>query len=223
MGCCFTKRSITFTRNEILALNRDANKYGINMERYNDFCKSRNYRIAILHFSYKSSEYDNAYINAWNEWKRLQPWAIQLPDLDKNIVTQLAYAPTSLNNSNTIPKKHAQWQINSLKAFYNLQSWDNEIIDFKEQCNYLQYKNMDYFINYLLENKRYSCIVNNIKSLYGEDLWNLTQNIDSHWRDILSIITTSKHNDINNISIIEKFCKDKKEDLLNNLTNKIII
>ena len=82
---------------------------------------------------------------------------------------------------------------------------------------------MDYFINYLLENKRYSCIVNNIKSLYGEDLWNLTQNIDSHWRDILSIITTSKHNDINNISIIENFCKYKKEELLNNLNNKIII
>ena len=134
MGClCSKSTNKHYTRNELMALNRDADLYGINLERYQEFCGSQSYQLAILHLSHggddvvEGGDLDASYINAWNKWKRGQSWGFHCPDLQTNLITSLAYAPTKMNGYFSIPRRHIAWHRESLKRFYKIHDWKGEI------------------------------------------------------------------------------------------------
>tara|TARA_A100001015_G_scaffold14870_1_gene17394 strand:+ start:17541 stop:18227 length:687 start_codon:yes stop_codon:yes gene_type:complete len=224
---CFKSTYKHYTRNELMALNRDAKLYGINLERYNEFCNSQNYQLAILHLSHGGDEVtgsgnlDISYINAWNKWKRYQSWGINCCDLDKNIITSLAHAPTKMNGYSNIPKKHISWQRESLKRFYKIQDWRKEINGIEDQSNYNALLDIDNYVDYCLDNKRYNDIVDIIKTNYGKLLWDLSQ--DDKWLKIVEKINCATHRDIKYIEALENICRGKQDDLFSVLDQKIFI
>ena len=189
MGCCISKKNTNFSRNELLALNRDADKYGISLERYKSFTKSNNYKLSFLVLSHEHQSIDTLMIQAWNEWKYKQPWGIHCSDLTENIITKIAHAPTKKNGHYKIPSNHLQSQITVLDNFYSLQNWDSEIKHLINDKIYLSLKNRKNFICWLLDNFRYYDIIDKIKNNYGDDYWNFTQNLDKDWYNIIYIVS----------------------------------
>ena len=69
-------------------------------------------------------EVDDSYINAWNNWKRLQSWDKKYSDLDRPLLVFLSNMPTKLNsicNLCKIPKAHDEYQVECLIKFYTMQ------------------------------------------------------------------------------------------------------
>ena len=114
MGQCISKTKL-YTRNELLYANRMAEKYGISRRRYTSFLKSSEYELAMLNFdSLIREEVDDSYINAWDNWKRLQSWDKKYSDLDRPLLVFLSNMPTKLNsicNLCKIPKSHDEYQV----------------------------------------------------------------------------------------------------------------
>ena len=208
MGLWFSKKKQLYSRNEIMALNRDAEAYGINLKRYQTFCDTNNYKLAILTITNNDNTLDSNLINYWNKWKQSQSWGNTVKNLDKNCLTQLAYAPTKLNNSNSCPKYHNAEHISTLTKFYSL---------------YSPKKNLDIYINEQLDNKRYHEIVDEIKKKYSETNWNLSQNLTQKWLDVIYIIKNSTHNEIKYLELVEEVCKYQSNQLLDDLNKRIII
>ena len=228
MGClCSKSTNKHYTRNELMALNREADLYGINLERYQAFCGSQSYQLAILHLSHggddvgEGGDLDASYINAWNKWKRCQPWGVHCSDLKANLITGLAYAPTTMNGYFNIPKRHIAWHRESLKRFYKIQDWKGEIDGMQHHIEYDALLDIDNFVDYRLDNERYNDIIDMIKTTYGEVIWNLSQ--DDKWREIVEKINCAGHRDIEHIEALETICRGKQDDLFCELNGRIFI
>ncbi len=224
MGCCFGKKNnIRMCRNELLALNREADKYGISLERYKAFTKSTNYTLSFLVLSQDQPNIDDLMVKAWNEWKYKQPWGLVCPDLTENIITQLAHAPTKINGYNKIPSTHLSSQITTLDNFYLLQDWTSEIEHLINDEIYISLRNRSCFIHWLLDNFRYYDIIQNIKNTYGEDYWSFTQDLDNDWLTIINNINHSGHENLKRLKFIKRMTTIRIDELLTRLDQKIII
>ncbi len=222
MGALCSSNKNNYSRNELLALNRDAEKYGINLTRYQQFCSSNNYHLANLIIT-DNDNIDNIYCEYWNKWKQRQSWGINLPDLDKNIITQLAYAPTKLNNCHHIPSLHDHNQVESLKNFYSLHKWTDEINHLKHDEQYDSLTNIDNFIYWILDKHRYHEITEKLIEKYSLQSWELSQTLNSKWRDLIQHIQSTSHKDIPKLQLIQELTRQKTDELLIHLDNKIII
>ena len=200
MGGCisYRQKSNNYTRNELLALQRDAYKYGINKDRYFEFCKSENYKLDV---------------NAWNKWKSKQEWGLELD----NITEDIFYKLVSIKHD--IPEIHCSVHFNSLKKYYILRNWDEEIKHLEDMDDYSKLQDIDNFINYILDLYRYNDIVQHIKEIGDKKLWDFSQ--DSKWDKIVNSILKTSY--LDDIIILEYICSKKKELLLSELDNKIII
>ena len=222
MGSVCSSKKNKYSRNELLALNRDAEKYGVNLTRYQQFCSSNNYQLANLIIT-DNDNVDHIYCEYWNKWKQRQPWGINLSNLDKNIITQLAYAPTKLNHYHSIPRQHDYNQVETLKNFYSLHKWNNEINHLKHDKQYTSLTQMDNFIHWLLDNHRYHEIKDRLIQNYSQQSWDLSQTLNSKWRDLIQHIQSTSHKDIPKLQLIQELTRQKTEELLIYLDNKIII
>ena len=214
MGVCISKSKL-YTRNELLYANRMANKYGISKKRYASFLKSSEYELVTLNFSSLIREHvDDSYITAWNNWKRLQSWNKKYRDLDDNLLVFLSNMPTSLNgvsNLHIIPKKHDNFQVECLTAFYTMQ---NEPIN--NSCP------LEGYVNNMLDLFKYDYIVAGIKEDFESD-WALSCRLDLKWIRMIRDVRNSDFKEINNLKLIEQLCSTQQNILSDNMISKIII
>ena len=126
-----------------------------------------------------------------------------------------------MNGYSNIPKKHISWQRESLKRFYKIQDWRKEINGIEDQSNYNALLDIDNYVDYCLDNKRYNDIVDIIKTNYGKLLWDLSQH--DKWLKIVEKINCATHRDIKYIEALENICKNKQDNLFFALNQKIFI
>jgi len=211
----FISTSKIYNRNELLYANRLAKKYGISKKRYDIFLKSGEYELVGLNFSnILVGDVDKSYIKAWNSWKNTQSWGKKYSDLDQNLLVFLSNMPTSLNrlyNYYMIPKKHDEFQRESLIKFYNMQKMKNI------NCK------LEYYVDNILDTVCYKNIVHNIKDTYNPNDWDLSQSLDLKWIQIIYSIRNSTFRDISNLNLIENLCLTQKDAIYDSLDSKIII
>jgi hypothetical protein len=215
MGLCISKSKL-YTRNELLYANRMAEKYGISQRRYASFLKSSEYELVMLNFdSLIREEVDDSYINAWNNWKRLQSWDKKYSDLDRPLLVFLSNMPTGLNGSHylcRIPKKHDESQRESLICFYTMLNLPKE-----------GYDSLEKYINHLLDTVYYEDLVAEIKGDYDPNDWELSQTLPIKWSRMIRDIRNSGLKDISHLKLIEQFCLMQQNIVYDTLNNKIII
>ena len=211
MGGSITKSKL-YNRNELLNANRMANKYGISKRRYGQFIKSSQYQLVMVNFSSLIREdVDESYIGAWNNWKLAQPWGKKYNDLDENLLVFLSNMPTGLNSLHNlckIPRKHDEFQRESLINFYTMSKKNNKLED---------------YVNNLLDTEYYEDIVHNIKETYDPNDWELSQTLDIKWLRMIYDIRNSTFRDLTNLNLIENLCLKQKNIVYDTLNNKIII
>jgi hypothetical protein len=214
MGQCISKTKL-YTRNELLYANRMADKYGISNRRYVSFLKSSEYELVMLNFDgLERDVVDNSYINAWNNWKRLQSWDKKYSDLDRPLLVFLSNMPTKLNsicNLCKIPKAHDEYQVECLIKFYTMQ----QIPD--SECP------VEVAINNLLDVEYYEDIVREIQERYDPNDWAISQRMNINWLRMICYIRNSTFGDMHNLTYIENLCLQQKNKVHDSLSQKIII
>ena len=219
MGSSLCKQK--YNRNELLALLRDSNTYGITLLTYTEFINSPIY-IKNINPTEDLTTNDEFYINIWNKWKETHPSLKDLPDISTNIIILIIKSPI-VHLKYKIPKFHALWQRNALKRFYQLQDWNVEIESFHGTNQFTLLQNIDNYIHYILDHYTYSDIVQHINEVYTPTLWHISQMTDSTWRNIIIKLNNSPHSDSNKLNIIQTICHDKTISLFTELDAKIII
>ena len=126
-----------------------------------------------------------------------------------------------MNGYFRIPKRHIAWHRASLKRFYKIQNWQGEIDELQHRSNYGKLLDIDYFVDFCLDNDRYVDIVDIIKMTYGELMWNLSQ--DDKWRAIVEKINQAEHREIEHIEALGIICRGKQDDLFCEMNDRIII
>lgn len=209
----------TYNRNELFAMMRDTKTYGINLVTYTNFINSQ---IYINSRTTPDNINDDSYINLWNQWKDTQECLNDLPDISTNIIIKIIQSPV-VKHKYHLPKHHASYQKNTLKAFYKLQSWEVEIEELRGTPQFTLLQDIDNYINYILDNFAYYDIVQHIKEVYTLPLWNVSQMKDPTWRDIIIKINNSSHKDICELNLIQNICYDKSLPIWSELDKKIIL
>ena len=75
----------------------------------------------------------------------------------------------------------------------------------------------------ILDNHRYHEIKERLIQNYSQQSWDLSQTLNSKWRDLIQHIQSTSHKDIPKLQLIQELTRQKTDELLIHLDNKFII